>query len=141
MKTYTLIFKILLILFTILSCNNDDENPTQQPEPHPIEGKWELISITGGWDTRYFNEGDYIYQFYNDGTMIISKGENVEEEDDLSIYGLNFTYTTEDSIINFVSDNYPNNPFSTDYHIEDNTMKFGSDITSGGNIDTFKRID
>jgi hypothetical protein len=140
MKINTLTILICMITLFV-SCKNDDENPTQQPEAHPIEGKWELISITGGWNTLYFNEGDYIYQFYDDGTMIISIGEDVEVEDDFSIYGLNFTYTINDSMINFVSDNYPNNPFSTYYTIEEDSMKIGANISHGGNIDSFKRID
>lgn len=58
-----LLCSFLLTAFVFTSCNNDDENLTQEPEPHPIEGKWEMLSITVGWDTRYFNEGDYVYQF------------------------------------------------------------------------------
>lgn len=73
--------------------------------------------------------------------MIISIGENVVEDDDFSIYGLNFHYTINDTILRLIGENYPDHYVSTDYRIEGNTLKFGFDITSGGNIDTFKRIE
>jgi hypothetical protein len=64
MKTYTLILTILLSLFTILSCNNDDDNPTQQPEPHSIEGKWSLVSTKIDWsEPHLFNEGEVLWDF------------------------------------------------------------------------------
>lgn len=141
MKKNILILACIFSSFVILSCNNDDESQQVQPDDHPIVGKWELMSITGGWDTRYFNEGDYVYQFFNDGTMKINIGENVELQDDYSIYGLNFTYTLNDTILSLIGENYPEHSVSTVYSIEGNILKFGYDISSGGNIDTFRRID
>lgn len=141
MKKIVLILVCIFSSFVILSCNNDDESQQVQPDDHPIVGKWELMSITGGWDTRYFNEGDYVYQFFNDGTMKINIGENVELQDDYSIYGLNFTYTLNDTILSLIGENYPEHSVSTVYSIEGNILKFGYDISSGGNIDTFRRID
>ena len=141
MKTYFLIFATLFSSFAFLSCSNDDDNQPIEPDNHPIVGKWDLISITGGWDPRHFNSGDYIYNFSSDGTMEITVAEGVEQSDDYTIYGLNFTYTINDSILVLTSDNYPDHPLDTPFLIENDTLKFITDLSAGGNIDTFVRLE
>lgn len=141
MKAYFLIIAILFSSFVFTSCSNDDDNTPTQPDNHPIVGKWDLISITGGWDDRYFNSGDYIYTFSTDGTMEISIAENVEQNDDYSIFGNNFTYTITDGILELTSANYPDHPQQSSFLIESDTLQLITDLAVGGNIDTYVRIE
>jgi hypothetical protein len=55
---------LILSLLFIFSCQNDDVNPSQQPEPHPIEGKWSLLSEKPNFgDPTIFAVGEVIWEF------------------------------------------------------------------------------
>ncbi|MET3733031.1 hypothetical protein [Moheibacter stercoris] len=129
MKTYTLILTILLSLFTILSCNNDD-NPTQPPEPHPIEGKWSLVFISGGLNpSMNFNMEDIVWDFKNDETMNVELRIGVEPHPaDTFIppfLGSDYTYninTIEGEIV-LTSILYPTIHYEKNFIIDQDTLE------------------
>ncbi|MET3733032.1 hypothetical protein ABID46_002625 [Moheibacter stercoris] len=71
MKTYTLILTTILSLFTILSCNNDDESQQVQSDNQPIVGKWHLISKKAGMgDAITFLPNEVVWEFKNGNEII-----------------------------------------------------------------------
>lgn len=140
------IFIYFLSFFVILSCNNDDENEEQQP--HPIEGKWELLKKEGDLNPITYTTDEVIWTFNQNNVEIEI---NIEEEEHLIRSMLfpfhipgTYEYSLNENQIHFElgympDEGYLNHPF----HISSDTLIIGEDFygpAGGGGLKlTFKR--
>lgn len=143
-----LLFSFLLTAFVFTSCKNDDENLTQEPEPHPIEGKWELLKKEGDWNPTTYTTDEVIWTFNQNNVEIEI---NIEEEEHIIRSMLfpfhvsgTYEYSINENQIHFELGYMPDGGYLTHpVHISSDTLIIGEDYyspTGGGGLKlTFKR--
>lgn len=131
MKTIILILSV----FLVISCNNDDSSPT---ESHEILGNWYLIKYEPGFSPidNYIDEIQWTFNSDNTVDVVIENGTNPNSSLPLNTNG-NYTYSIDNETLIL------NNNDDYNYEIIDNELfltKFIGVEADGPRI-TLKKIE
>lgn len=133
---------VIFIITLFVSCNNDEENPTQQPPSHPIEGKWSLLSVKPNFGGEtIFQPGETIWEFKKQNKIqrtinIELTNYNIARLYPYHVSGTQNYQLEEADTVNFELDYMPEGQtiWTYPYRIEGDTLIMGFYSASDGGL-------
>lgn len=124
----------MLIIILFSSCeNNDKENISFSDNDTMFVGKWELISLTGGFAANeIFNDKKIMWEFYSNDSVRITIDTVLFEKSRLPFKTDSILFYTYDSINISVGD------YKFEYTLHDKSLKLFDNLASDGFVLEFE---